>query len=52
LLSGHTPPRNHLHLLYVGAEVLKLLLLLTTGVMAYRVFDAKARLRPRVLQVA
>lgn len=52
LLSGHTPPPNPLHLLYIGVEVFKLLLLLATGGMAYRAFDGKARIRPRVLQVA
>ncbi|MDB5235713.1 MAG: hypothetical protein JWR44_2706 [Hymenobacter sp.] len=52
LLSGHTPPPNYLHPVYIAAEALKLLLLLSTGVMAYRNFDAKARVGPRVLQVA
>jgi len=31
LLAGHTPPPNHLHLLYIGTDVAKLLALLVTG---------------------
>jgi hypothetical protein len=36
LLSGHAPPANFLHVLYIGAEAVKLLLLLGTGGLAYR----------------
>ncbi|WP_205703388.1 hypothetical protein [Hymenobacter radiodurans] len=35
LLSGNPPPPNSLHLLYIVAEVVKLLLLLGTGALAY-----------------
>jgi hypothetical protein len=34
LLAGHTPPPNHLHLLYIGTDVVKLLTLLVTGWLA------------------
>ena len=36
LLAGHAPPPNYQHLLYIGTEALKLLLLLGTGTLAYR----------------
>ncbi|WP_188547999.1 hypothetical protein [Hymenobacter qilianensis] len=35
LLSGNPPPPNSLHLLYIVAEAVKLLLLLGTGALAY-----------------
>jgi len=36
LLSGHPAPPNVLHPVYISAEVLKLLLLLTAGTLAFR----------------
>ena len=44
LLNGHTPPASVLHVLYIGAEALKLLLLLGTGTAAYRVLARPALL--------
>ena len=34
LLAGHAPPPTHLHLLYIGTDVVKLLTLLVTGWLA------------------
>jgi len=54
LLSGHTPPANSLHPLYIGAEALKLLLLLGTAVLAFRAqrLPAAVAAEPRPLQAA
>jgi hypothetical protein len=35
LLAGHAPPANALHVLYIAAEAIKLLLLLGAGCLAY-----------------
>lgn len=35
LLAGHMPPANGLHLLYIAAEIVKFLLLLGAGSLAY-----------------
>lgn len=52
LLSGHTPPANSLHPLYIGAEALKLLLLLGTAASAFRTQRVPAAAKPRPLQAA
>ncbi|GAB3313076.1 hypothetical protein ACFQT0_05680 [Hymenobacter humi] len=39
LLSGNAPPPNSLHIVYVVMEAIKLLLLLGTGTLAYRVLN-------------